>query len=245
MLDFIRVGDANLLAFKNNSRRADAVAKKQEILDGIGRYHNMVPTEVLCVGFSSFLFADFKHAVSVTDISSEARDYLTSQGIKFNYIAREELAQYHKKFEAVIAVDEYFTYADSDQDQREKVEEICNLATEYVITTLRDYKNQDYRDREFSQPSLIRNANDSIIFLESHQWDMQDRSKWNSIIYAIRQSLNSLITFGPFNRQTMYFKQLANFSAASGAIGFSVHKDLMYKGLTKRNYEHVITVKFD
>ena len=43
----------------------------------------------------------------------------------------------------------------------------------------------------------------------------------------------------------MYFKQLANFSASSGAISFSVHKDLMYKGLTKRNYEHVITVKFD
>jgi len=245
MLDFIQVGDANLLAFKHNSRRLDAVAKKQEILDSIGLYHNMIPNRVLCVGFSSFLFARYQQPVSVIDISSEAQAYLTDQGIQFNYIAREDLDRYYKKFDAVIAVDEYFTYADSDQDQRDQVEKICNLAQEYVITTLRDYKNQDYRDREFSQPSLIRDTDDSIIFLESHQWDLRDRSKWNSVIYAIGQSRNSLETFGLFNRRTMYFKQLANFSATSGAVGFSVHKDLMYKGLTKRNYEHVITVKFD
>ena len=29
---FIKVGDANLLAFKNNAKRQDVVAKKQEIL---------------------------------------------------------------------------------------------------------------------------------------------------------------------------------------------------------------------
>jgi hypothetical protein len=43
----------------------------------------------------------------------------------------------------------------------------------------------------------------------------------------------------------MYFKQLAKFSTDAGAGGFSVHKNLMYKGLTSKGYEHVITIKFD
>lgn len=245
MSQFIQFGDASLLAFKNNSRQADIVAKKQEILDKLGQYYNMVPSDVLCVGFSSFLFVKFKNPVWVTEISQDVQDYLTDQGIQFNYVDKSTLADYHKKFDVVIAVDEYFSYSDSDAAQKKQVAEICNLAREYVITTLRDYKNQDYREREFSQPSLVRSNSDSMIFLENHQWDMQDRSKWNSMIYTILQSVNSLITFGSFDRRTMYFKQLANFSATAGATGFLVHKDLMYKGLVKRNYEHVITIQLN
>lgn len=245
MTNFNQIGDANLLAFKDNVRRTEVVAKKQEILDSIGVFHNLVPTTVLCVGFSSFLFASFKTPVAVTGISKEAHDYLISQQIKFTYIPESDIDKYQKKFQVVIAADEYFTYADSDQEQKDNVSRICNLATEYVITTLRDYKNQDYKDREFSQPSVVRTVADSTIFLENHTWDPRDRSSWNSIIYAILQGVNKLLSFGPFARRTMYFKQLANFSATAGATSFLVHKNLMYKGLVRKNYEHVITIKFD
>jgi hypothetical protein len=200
---------------------------------------------MLFVGFSSFLFADFTDEISVTDISADAIAYLKSQKIKFKYIPRSELYNYRKKFQVVVAVDEYFTYANSDQEQRDKVEEICNLATEYIITTLRDYKNQDYKDREFSQPSLVKTVNDTLIFLESHTWDLKDRSKWSSNIYSISQNNNTLTNFGNFDRHTMYFKQLANFSMSAGATNFLVHKNLMYKGLVKKNYEHVITIELN
>jgi hypothetical protein len=42
----------------------------------------------------------------------------------------------------------------------------------------------------------------------------------------------------------MYFKQMANFSITAGARQFYVHKNLMYKSLIKKNYEHVISISF-
>ena len=65
------------------------------------------------------------------------------------------------------------------------------------------------------------------------------------MIYAIDQTDNTMQSFGAFDRRTMYFKQLANFSAAVGAEDFVVHKNLMYKGLIRKNYEHVITITFN
>lgn len=242
---FSKISDANLLAFKNNSRQAEVVAKKQEIVDSISAFHNLTPTTVLYMGFSSFVFAKFADKIYITNISKEVQDYLKDQNINFEYIADNEIHKYHKAFQVVVAVDEYFTHATDDQDQKDTVAEICDLAQDIVITTLRDYKNQDYKDREFSQPSLIRSGTDSMIFLESHVWNQKERARWDSMIYAITHSTNSLTTFGPFDRHTMYFKQLANFSASAGATDFLVHKNLMYKGLVKKNYEHVITIKFD
>ena len=82
-------------------------------------------------------------------------------------------------------------------------------------------------------------------FLESHDWDLRDRSSWKTTVYGINQTSNQLETYGTFNRRTMYFKQLAKFSLDAGANNFLVHKNLMYKGLTKRNYEHVISITFN
>ena len=196
---FIKVGDANLLAFKNNAKRQDVVAKKQEILDSIFALHNLEPTSILCFGFSSFVFADFVGEIAVTCVSDEVQAYLKSQKVKFRHIPEQDLEKYSKQFQVVIAADEYFTYAKTDQDQRDQVVDICNLASEFVITTLRDYKNQDYKDREFSLPSVVKNGDESLIFLESHAWDVRDRASWNSIIYNIVQKTNQLITFGTFD----------------------------------------------
>ena len=242
---FTKVSDANLMAFTSNGRNLDLISRKQEILDKISLFHNLAPSRILFVGFSSFLFAKFEDTISITNISTEVQAYLKSHNIKFKYIPETDLSKYYKKFQVVVAVDEYFTYAKTDQDQKDSVAEICNLATDYVITTLRDYKNQDYKDREFSQPIAVKNNQSSVVFLESHSWDIADRASWASDIYGINQTTHDLTVFGKFDRRTMYFKQLANFSATAGAASFLVHKDLMYKGLTKKNYEHVITIKFD
>jgi hypothetical protein len=140
-------------------------------------------------------------------------------------------------------MDEYFTFADSDQAQQEKIAKICNLATAFVVSTIRDYKNQDYKDREFSQPVSVRNGKDTRIFLENHDWDLKDRTLWDTMIYEIEGS--SLKTYGIFDRRTMFFKQLAKFSMDAGAVNFLVHKNLMYKSLIKKNYEHVVSIQFE
>ena len=242
MSDFATLSDVNLLAFKNNNRSNDVVVKKQEIVNTLAQYYNLSPSQPLFVGFSSFVMAGYPAEIAITSVGQEVLDYLTEQKVKYRYIPEIELINYRKRFDVVVVADEYFTYADSDQTQKDLVGQISSLATDYVITTLRDYKNQDYKDREFSQPSIVRNSDASTVFLESHAWSQQDRANWVSTIYAINQTTQSLTTFGDFARRTMYFKQLANFSNAAGATDFVVHKNLMYKGLIKKNYEHVITI---
>lgn len=245
MSDFNQVGVANFHACIDTIRLNETIIKKQEIIDSLEAYHNLSPVSVLFVGFSSFIFAQYNANIYITDIDDQIQQYLTSQGISYTYIPRSELKNYYKKFQVVIAVDEFFTYSDSDQNQRDLILEISDLVTDYLITTLRDYKNQDYRDREFSQPTVLKKSNGSQIFLEAHSFDGQDRSLWNSAIYQITNPNNILTVYGSFNRRVMYFKQLAKFSIDAGATNFLVHKNIMYKSLIKRNFEHVITVKFN
>jgi len=183
--------------------------------------------------------------ISVTEISDQAQSFLKSKGIKFTYIPEADLSNYKKSFDCVIAMDEYFTFADSDQAQQIAIARICNLATAFVISTVRDYKNQDFKDREFSSPALVRSGSTSKIFLESHDWDMKDRTRWNTMVYEIDQPSDAMKSYGVFERRTMFFKQLAKFSMDAGAVNFLVHKNLMYKSLIKKNYEHVVSIQFE
>ena len=114
-----------------------------------------------------------------------------------------------------------------------------------MIGTLRDYKNQDFKDREFSMPAVIRNGTANKMYLESHQWSQLDRATWVSSLYEIEQPAQILKTFGLSDRRTLYFKQFAKFASDVNAVGFSIHKNLMYKSLTRKNYEHVISLRFD
>ena len=79
--------------------------------------------------------------------------------------------------------------------------------------------------------------------MEFHDHDLQDRNSWKTDVYEIQNK--TLNVFGPYARKAMFFKQLAKFSTDAGAIGFTIHKNLMYKSLIKKNYEHIISIRFD
>ena len=245
MTDFARYTDAVLSALKFNPRATDVIAKKQELLDGVYATHNFSPSSILFVGFSPTILSCNASVITVTAISQEARDYIKSKGVKFTYIPLDDITNYTKQFQVVVALEEFFTFADSDADQQNSVKTICSAATDFVISTLRDYKNQDFKDREFSLPALVRNGSDSTIYAEYHDWDLKDRTLWNTMVYEIENPSGTLTTYGLFQRRTMYFKQLAKFSSDAGAVGFLVHKNLMYKSLIKKNYEHVISIQFE
>jgi hypothetical protein len=244
-MTFASYTDAVLAALKTNLRFDDVIARKQEILEGVYRTENLNPTSVLFVGFNPAIISCQAETIAVTEISDEAQAFLRNHNVKFNYIDPEDLDQYAKQFQCVIAMEEYFTFADSDQAQQDKIANICRLATAFVISTLRDYKNQDFKEREFSSPALVRNGREITIFLESHEWDSKDRTRWNTIVHEIDRSSSSMKTYGEFQRRTMFFKQLAKFSMDSGAVNFLVHKNLMYKSLIKKNYEHVVSIQFE
>ena len=242
-MTFADYTDAVLSALIFNPRFDDVVARKQEILDGVYRTENLEPTTILFVGFNPAILSCKAKTIAVTEISDQAQAFLKSKNVKFNYIDSADLPKHQKQFQCVVAMDEYFTFADSDQAQQDKIAKICNLATAFVVSTVRDYKNQDYKDREFSQPVSVRNGKDTRIFLENHDWDLKDRTLWDTMIYEIEGS--SLKTYGIFDRRTMFFKQLAKFSMDAGAVNFLVHKNLMYKSLIKKNYEHVVSIQFE
>jgi len=244
MFTFQKVSQANLAAFALSPRSNEIISKKQEIIDEICNFYEADPENILFVGFSSFLFCKNVGNKFVTDIDDECEAFLKSHGVHATRLDRSELGLYHKHFDAVVTVDEFFTYAESDDAQRQLVTEISALCRGHVITTLRDYKNQDYRDREFSFPITIKISENNAVFLEAHDWNVADRNAWKSKIYQINQD-DSLTVHGPFNRRAMYFKQLAKFSSDAGSGQFLVHKNLMYKGLCRKNYEHVITMRFE
>lgn len=243
-MSFEKYTDAVLSALKSNSRADEAIARKQEILDGVYRVENLSPVSVLFVGFNPAILSCKAKNIAVTEISENARDYLSQHNVPFSYIDSATLDDHAKQFQCVVAMDEYFTFADSDQDQQDKISKICNLATAFVISTVRDYKNQDFKEREFSIPALVKDS-DMHLFLESHDWDQKDRTRWNTMVYEINRNTNSMLPYGPFDRRTMFFKQLAKFSIDAGAVNFLVHKNLMYKSLIKKNYEHVVSIQFE
>ena len=244
-MTFAEYTDAVLAALIFNPRLDDVVARKQEILDGVYRTENLDPTSILFVGFNPAILSCKAGTIAVTEISATAQTFLKTRRVTFTYISPTQLGQYKKQFDCVVAMDEYFTFANSDQEQQIKIANICSLAKNFVISTIRDYKNQDFKDREFSTPALVRNSGATKIFLESHDWDLKDRTLWNTMIYEIDSLNNGMKAYGKFERRTMFFKQLAKFSMDAGAVNFMVHKNLMYKSLIKNNYEHVVSIQFE
>jgi hypothetical protein len=232
-----------LRAFVLHNKQNEVLKRKKEIIDEVALFHNYSPATVLYLGFNPVICVDQTKDIFVTEITEQSRNYLNSLGIKFTYIPKEKITAGKQQFDSVIALDEYFTFAANDNDQRDKVTKISQLATEYIITTCKDYKNQEFKDREFSTPALIKNSNSDNLYLEYHNYDQHDRNSWQTNVYQIS---NNVLTYnGPYARRALFFKQLAKFSHDAGAVGFNVHKNLMYKSLIKKNYEHVISIRFD
>lgn len=243
-MDFAHYTEAVLSAFKNNHRPQEAIAKKQELLRAVGEYHNCTPNSVLYIGFTPSIINCSIKEIYVTGITEETQEWLVSNKVKHTYISPTDLPNYTKKFDSVIALDEYFTFAKTDKDQQDEIKFLCSLAKEFVISTLKDYKNLDFKEREFSQPAMVRNSDSFLSYVEIHDWDFKDRASWKTQVYEISKE-NEVMSWGPFSRRTMYFKQLAKFSHDAGAVDFTVHKNLMYKSLIKKNYEHVISIRFE
>ncbi len=240
MHSFASYTQTSLNALQFNLKSQDAINKKQEILTGIAHHYKSNPTSILFVGFSPLILGVTYKQVFVTGITEETKIYLDASDIKYTYIDLKDLIGYKKQFSWVVAGDEYFTFANTEEEQQASVEIIASLAKDLIVTTLRDYKNQNFKDREFSQPQAVYNHSDSLVFLEYHKYEYSDKNAWATTVYEMQD--DKMQAHGPFPRRAMFFKQLAKFSIDAGAKQFYVHKDLMYKSLIRKNYEHVISI---
>ena len=145
-------------------------------------------------------------------------------------------------YDVVIALDEYFTHADSEDQQRELMDQLIKIINGWLITTLQDYKNfAPYKKNQIDAIGI--NSEHNYIVLENSIADRTDKQVWDHYFYCIQDHLD-LMTIGPIKRRTMYFKQLAKYSSDAGSKQYVIQKNLLYKGFFSKNFEHIITVKF-
>lgn len=239
---FAKYTEASVNALAHNPKSDDLIERKQKIFDSIIDHHGASPKSVLFLGFSPLILSKISADIYVCGLTDQIKKWLGSKGVKYNELQEQNLSKSQKKFSWVIGTDEYLTFAKSEDDQKAKIDSMCSLATNLVVTTLRDYKNLDFKDREFSLPLAVHAGKQTKIFLEYHDYDFNDKNGFKTVVHEIDDK--ELIKHGPFDRRNMYFKQLAKFSIDAGAKNFYVHRNLMYKSLIKKNYEHVISISF-
>ena len=234
---FEKYSDILFSAFISSNKQQEIAAKKKEILDEVLDYYGIEPATILFMGFSPGISLFTNYDVSVTEVGDETKKYLAKHNCK--YLPLNQVKD--KKFDVVVAVDEYLTFAETDQDQRDLITGLADITKHCAITTLRDYKNQDFKNREFSSPIVIRGESRRI-YLEHYDYDSIDRNLCAATNYVIDD--DSVDIIGPFARRNLFFKQLAKFSLDAGANSFLIHKNIMHKSIIKKNYEHIITIKF-
>lgn len=241
MTGFVNYSDIILAAYNCHAKPQEVVQKKQEILDSVCDYYRCTPESVLFIGFNPAIMTadDLYSNVYVTEVSDTVLAFLDHQGIRYQHVNDVT----GKQFDMVIVLDEYFTFAQSDDEQKEKINFICGITKQLMVTTVKDYKNQEYKDREYSQPAVLRNGDELTTFVEIHDWDFKQKNSWTTMVYVLNTQAPEFL--GKYQRRALYFKQMAKFSLDTGASDFRVHKTLMYKSVLKKNYEHVITVFFD
>ena len=240
--NFAQYTETAIDALDFNPKSQDILNRKQDIIKTVESHYNAKPSNILFYGFSPLMLVSGCQDISVTAITPAIQEYLDSKNVKYTHIPETELSKYHKHFNWVVAVDEYYTFAKTEQEQQQMITTGCDLAKDLILTTLRDYKNQDFREKEFSQPLAVHANNETKLFLEYHSYDFTDRNSWNTTVYQMHNTTSK--ASGPFARRSMFFKQMAKFSIDAGAKNFFVHKNLMYKSLIRKNYEHVITIAF-
>lgn len=237
MSKFTQYSDAIYDAFSLHHRQQEIIDRKYDIVSKINEYYNEAPQSILFVGFNPAILNFTNKEVYVTEISQELLSKLQAHNPQVKYLT--EL----KKFDLIIATDEYLTFADSDEAQKTTIDNLCRMCQGIILTTVKDYKNQEFKEREYSQPAIIKHGSKLTAFSEIHNWDQKDKNAWTTCLYQLDET--SPVSKGTYNRRALYFKQLAKFTSDMGASNFLVHKNLMFKSLIKKNYEHVISIHFE
>lgn len=239
MNHFVDYSNAVFDAFLSHAKKREIVERKQEIIDGIREHTDREIASILFVGFNPAVLTVDIPDVSVTEVSDRTYQWIKQENPRVKFYDGVE----PKKFDAIIALDEYLTFAATEDSQKSLITNLCMMTNKVLVTTVKDYKNQNFKEREYSQPAIIRSGNTISAYTEIHDWSMTDKNSWISSLYCL--SGPNADCLGQFDRRTLFFKQLAKFTADAGARNFAVHANLMHKSLIKKNYEHVISIAFD
>jgi len=224
-------------AFIKNQKQQEILFRKQSLIQQVYNYYNLEPISELYIGFNPAMLISKAEKSFVLGISESDFQQLESLGCKSTRV--ENLSQLDLSVDSVISGDEFFTFLINESEQRQFLVDLREKTNHICITTLKDYKNQDFKDREFSFPIVVKNSNDFEIYLEHHEHDLNLKNSWDTTVYSFNNRDHTV--YGPFSRRAVYFKQLAKFTADAGFTDFVIHKNLMYKSMIRKNYEHMIS----
>jgi hypothetical protein len=242
-MNFIDYSKIGFEAYLSSSKQEETRRRKKEIITAVFSDHRSNPRSFLFIGFNPAMLEYAGTSVTVTQCDQDTYDQLQTLMPGVSYIDWEELDLTQRRWDAVVAMDEFLTFVESEDQQNQQLGKICGLAGQTAITTLKDYKNLGFKDREFSMPSVVKGEEVDRIYLEYNDYDIQDRNSFSRSVYEIEQ--DRLRSWRGFACRQMFFKQCAKFSIDAGAAEFLIHKNIMYKSLIKKNYEHVISMRFD
>lgn len=215
------------------SKWLDIAQAKFDIIDKLFSNIGIRPTRILLPVFSPVVLLLEQHYDCVV---------VADQSLKYSWQSNSEFVDNLNQAGSVdvcLALDEYFTYAASENEQRDLLDQIKKVLDGYLITTLQDYKNNAPHKRSQVDASNSNN----IIIVEENILDRNNKQNWFTNVYFI-ENHSDLTVLGPIPRRTMYFKQLAKYSSDLGGSDYVIQKNMLYRGFFKRNYEHIITMRF-
>ena len=221
----------------DHNRWLDQASIRYDIIEQVFKNLNINPQIILFSHFNPLVLLLEKKYQCVV---------VADQSIKYAWLSNSEfidkLTDIEQPADVCIALDEYFTFARDEIDQRNMLAEIRAVTRGYLITTLQDYKNAAPHKRSQADANISQ-QNPNFIIIDHQILNINNRQGWQSYTYMI-ENQNNLSVIGPQDRRTMYFKQLANYSSSIGGTGFTIHKNLLYRGFFKKTYEHIISVQF-
>jgi len=221
-----------------NDKWEDSVSTKADIFIKLIRSLDTSANRILLSSFNPIAL----HLAKLYDVtvvcSNKLADIFDMTDIKII----NDLTVTEQKYDIVLAIDEYFTYGDSEASQRDLLDKLASITDGWLITTLQDYKN--FAPHKKNQIDAIGvNGNHNYIMLENSLADKTEKQVWDHYWCCIRDHVD-ITTIGPTKRRTMYFKQLAKYSSDAGSKQYVIQKNLLYKGFFSKNFEHIITVNF-
>lgn len=229
-----------------NSKIDDLATKKADTIINTMQNENVNPQTILTLGFGLIPIGLINKGYDVTigRCSESCQEFGKEIGIEDRMINKSlsDFVINGDKFDVVIAADDFMTYLETEEEQIEACEQLIAITSQLVIVTARDYKNLPQHHRQFDEPLAFEYEDDKdVVMFSRRKWNKSDRQTWQNYMYAISEEGTHIL--GPINRRTIYFKQLAKYMHDCGVSDYKVQRNLLYKPLFTKHYEHIITVK--
>ena len=210
---------------------AGAIKTKVSVLDKVFDSIGFTPETVYFAAYNP-----------IADLLADSCDvFLHPEDMSLAKNPRIRAAAPGMKFDCVLALDEFLTYCDSEQQQKDKLAALSELCDGWLITTLMDYKNlAPYKK---NQIEVLHDYKSDAILLEQNTPNPADKQAWFGHFYAITDH-KDMQAIGPVPRRTMYFKQLAKYASDLGSTNYVVQKNALYRGFGRKHWEHIITIRF-